>query len=65
VPVKVQPFLALNPIIFIVGSFRQIAISHQWPDLSLAATAIVSGLACFLFGSFVYLKLQNDFLDLL
>ena len=65
VPAKVQPFLALNPIIFIVGSFRQIAISHQWPDLSLAATAIVSGLACFLVGSFVYLKLQNDFLDLL
>jgi len=65
VPAKVQPFLALNPIIFIVASFRQIAISHEWPDLSLAATAIVSGLICFLFGSYVYLKLQDDFLDLL
>jgi ABC-type polysaccharide/polyol phosphate export permease len=65
VPARVQPFLALNPIIFIVSSIRQIALSKDWPDVHLMGAAMLSGLVCFTIGAIGFTLLRRDFMDLL
>ncbi len=65
VPPRVQPYLALNPLVFIVGSFRQIALSKAWPDLHLIGAALLSGLVYLFIGLTVFAFLKRDFMDLL
>ena len=65
VPAKIQPFLALNPIIFIVASMRQIALTKSLPDLHLIGSALISGSICLLIGSLTFVYLKRDFMDLL
>jgi lipopolysaccharide transport system permease protein len=65
VPAKVQPYLAFNPIANIVSSFRQIALSRDWPDVHLMAAALGSGLIWAAIGWFAFNALKRDFMDLL
>ncbi|MFY9781187.1 MAG: ABC transporter permease [Candidatus Baltobacteraceae bacterium] len=65
VPERVQHFLVLNPIIFIVSSIRQIALSKDWPDLHLMGAALLSGTVSLLIGWLAFRFLKRDFMDLL
>ncbi len=65
VPAKVQAFLAFNPIIWIVSSFRQIALTREWPDPTLMLYALASGVVSLAIGAFVFYRLRRDFMDLL
>jgi ABC-type polysaccharide/polyol phosphate export permease len=50
VPIGVRQFLVLNPIAQVVASLRQIMLSGNLPDLSLAGSAILSGLCMLALG---------------
>ncbi len=65
VPERVQRFLALNPIVYIVSSIRQIALTKQWPDPHLMGAALLSGSLCLLIGAVAFTFLKRDFMDLL
>jgi ABC-type polysaccharide/polyol phosphate export permease len=65
VPARIQPFLALNPIIFIAASMRQISLDKALPDLHLIGAALLSGTICLLLGTFTFVYLRRDFMDLL
>jgi ABC-type polysaccharide/polyol phosphate export permease len=65
VPVKVLPFLSINPLTFMVGSFRNIALVHGTPDFALAGKCLLVGTAYFLLGSIVFATRKSDFMDLL
>jgi len=65
VPAKVQPFLSINPLIFMVGSLRNIALERGIPDFHLAGRCLITGIVYFLIGSIVFATRKRDFMDLL
>ena len=65
VPVRIQPFLVINPIIYIVASMRQIALTNEFPDFHLIGAAMASGTACLAIGALTFIYLKRDFMDLL
>jgi len=65
VPARVHPYLALNPIVSIVSSIRQIVLSRDWPDLHLMGASLLSGCACLLVGSLAFVFMKRDFMDML
>jgi ABC-type polysaccharide/polyol phosphate export permease len=65
VPAKVQPFLSINPLIFMVGSLRNIALERGVPDFALAGRGLLTGIVYFLIGSIVFATRKRDFMDLL
>jgi ABC-type polysaccharide/polyol phosphate export permease len=48
-----------------VLSFRQIALSKEWPDPHLMGAALLSGVAWLLLGWLSFKFLKRDFMDLL
>jgi lipopolysaccharide transport system permease protein len=65
VPARVQQYLVLNPIAYIVSSFRQIALTREWPDVHLMLAALSSGAVSVAVGALVFSYLKRDFMDLL
>ncbi len=65
VPQAVQPYLSVNPLIFMVGSLRQIALVHGSPDFFLAAKSLLTGGIYFAIGCAVFASRKRDFMDLL
>jgi ABC-type polysaccharide/polyol phosphate export permease len=65
VPPRVEPYLALNPIVSIVSSIRQIVLSKEWPDVHLMGASLLSGCVCLILGSLVFNYMKRDFMDLL
>ena len=65
VPHSVQPYLSINPLIYMVGSLRQIALVPGAPDFALAGRGMLTGLVYFLIGAIVFATRKRDFMDLL
>ncbi|MBV9388355.1 MAG: ABC transporter permease [Chroococcidiopsidaceae cyanobacterium CP_BM_ER_R8_30] len=65
VPTRVQPFLFLNPLLPIIESLRQIALSGRAPSLSLIGEALLSGLIIFTLGLTCFQVWRTQFMDLL
>lgn len=65
VPIRVQPFLFLNPLLPIIESLRQIALSGVAPNLNLIAEALLSGLIIFSLGWTCFQVWRPQFMDLL
>ncbi len=65
VPAKVLPFLSINPLTYMVGSLRNIALVHGVPDFALAGKCLLIGTVYFLIGSIVFATRKRDFMDLL
>jgi ABC-type polysaccharide/polyol phosphate export permease len=65
VPVRVRPFLALNPLVPIIGSLRQIALTHNAPDLILIGWSLLTGVVTLGIGLAVFHALRKEFMDLL
>lgn len=63
VPARVQPYLAFNPVFFIVTSIRQVALSKAWPDPHLLLAAIVSGALYLLMGAAAFALMRRHFMD--
>jgi ABC-type polysaccharide/polyol phosphate export permease len=64
-PSSVKPFLLLNPLLPIIESIRQIALSGKSPDFYLIGNACIGGMVMLIAGwSFFRLK-QSEFMDLL
>jgi lipopolysaccharide transport system permease protein len=65
VPVTVRQFLIFNPILPIIESIRQIALSGNLPDLTLITHSLVSGLILITLGLVVFYRWRSQFMDLL
>ncbi len=65
VPVRVRPFLALNPLVPIISSLRQIALTHNAPDLILIGWSLLTGVVTLAIGLAVFHALRKEFMDLL
>jgi|SRR5271166_798552 len=65
VPERVRPFLAINPLVSIVGSLRQIALTHNPPDLALIGWSLLTGMATCAAGLALFSLLRREFMDLL
>ena len=65
VPEKVSRFLALNPILPIIESIRQIVLSGNFPDLGLIAHSLVSGVIVLVIGAIIFANWRSQFMDLL
>jgi lipopolysaccharide transport system permease protein len=65
VPARIQQYLVFNPIVNIVSSFRQIALTREWPDTHLMLAALASGVVSATIGWVSFNLLKRDFMDLL
>ncbi|MEM8831534.1 MAG: ABC transporter permease [Cyanobacteria bacterium P01_G01_bin.19] len=65
VPESVSRFLVLNPILPIIESIRQIALSGNSPDLVLIAHSLISGSIVLTVGIIAFSSWRNQFMDLL
>ena len=65
VPLRVRPFLALNPLVPIISSLRQIALTHNPPDLLLIGWSMLTGVVTLAVGLAVFHALRKEFMDLL
>lgn len=65
VPLRVRPFLALNPLVPIISSLRQIALTHNTPDLVLIGWSLLTGVVTLGIGLTVFHALRKEFMDLL
>ncbi|ACK69687.1 ABC-2 type transporter [Gloeothece citriformis PCC 7424] len=65
VPETVKPFISLNPLLPIIESIRQIALSGDLPNIHYMGQALISGLIFLFLGWSVFRWLQDQFMDLL
>jgi ABC-2 type transport system permease protein/lipopolysaccharide transport system permease protein len=65
IPESVKPFLALNPLLPIIESIRQISISAHSPDFSLIAQSLLSGVVILGIGWTCFRSWRHLFMDLL
>ncbi|MBE9227042.1 ABC transporter permease [Phormidium sp. LEGE 05292] len=65
VPANIRPFLALNPLISIIGSIRQIALSGELPDISLIGTSLLTSCVVLAVGCKLFYNWRSQFMDLL
>ncbi len=65
VPLRVRPFLALNPLVPIISSLRQIALTHTTPDLLLIGWSLLTGVVTLAVGLAIFHSLRKEFMDLL
>ena len=65
VPEKVRSILAVNPLIPIIESIRQISLSGDIPAINLIFHALLSGLIILTLGWIAFRFCQNQFMDLL
>lgn len=65
VPEAVKQFLILNPILPIIESIRQIALSNDLPDLMLITHSLLSGLIVVTIGAVAFTSWRSQFMDLL
>ena len=65
VPESVSRFLVLNPILPIIESIRQIALSGNLPEISLMIHSLISGLIVLTIGIMAFSSWRNQFMDLL
>ncbi len=63
VPESVKVFLKLNPLVGIVDSLRQIALTGNFPELSLTLQPLVGGLVILGLGWGCFRKWQSEFMD--
>lgn len=63
IPQKVLPIFNLNPMTPIIIAFRDILYYHKLPELKTLIIAIVFAVVSFLFGTFVFSKLQKHFAE--
>lgn len=65
VPDRVRSILAINPLLPIIESIRQISLSGEIPAINLIFHALISGLIIFFLGWITFCSWQNKFMDLL
>jgi lipopolysaccharide transport system permease protein len=65
VPKEVKPIIALNPLVSIVESLRQITLSGNLADINLIFGALLSGVIMMILGWLCFRYLQPQFMDLL
>jgi ABC-type polysaccharide/polyol phosphate export permease len=65
VPLRVRPFLALNPLVPIISSLRQIALTHNTPDPILIGWSLLTGVVTLAVGLALFHALRKEFMDLL
>jgi ABC-type polysaccharide/polyol phosphate export permease len=65
VPAKVQPFLAINPLVVIVTSLRQIALTRDPIAWNLIGASLATGFVCLVAGAVLFRTLKPHFMDLL
>ena len=65
VPARVQPYLAINPLTFTVGSIRQLALAPNVPDVHLMISSLLVGIVVAAAGAGVFFARKRDFMDLL
>ncbi len=65
IPPQVKPFVDLNPLVSIIESTRQIALSGEFPDLSLISGSLLGGMIIFGLGWSFFQRLKPQFMDLL
>lgn len=65
VPTEVKKFLLLNPLLPIIESIRQIALSGDLPQISLIIHAAISSLIVLTLGVLTFTIWQSKFMDLL
>lgn len=64
IPSRYQPFLAWNPLTFIIESFRYLLLGHSSGcKLEFALPSIFTTLAIFFFGLILYNKTQRKYVD--
>ncbi len=64
-PAKVKPFLLLNPLLPVIESIRQIALSGNSPDFYLIGNACIGGIVMLLIGLGFFRWRQAQLMDLL
>lgn len=64
VPAVIRPYIGLNPLVSVMNSVREIALSGSLPDLHLMGLAVLSGLIVLIVGALFFLTIKSDFMDL-
>ena len=65
VPASVKSFLILNPLMPVIESIRQIALSGTLPDVHLIVQSLLSGIIFFALGLSCFRWWRHSFMDLL
>jgi ABC-type polysaccharide/polyol phosphate export permease len=64
-PEKIRPLLLLNPLLPVIESIRQIALSGKLPDFTLIGNACIGGVVMLILGWSFFRWKQSQFMDLL
>jgi lipopolysaccharide transport system permease protein len=64
VPAVIRPYIGLNPLVAVMNSVREIALSGSLPDLHLMSLAVLSGSIVLIVGALFFLTIKSDFMDL-
>lgn len=64
-PANAKPFMLLNPLLPVIESIRQIALSGKTPDFYLIGNACVGGIVMLIIGWSFFRWKQAQFMDLL
>lgn len=64
IPQVAKPFIDLNPLVAVMNSVRQVALSGNFPDYRLILLALIAGVISAIVGALFFLTLKSDFMDL-
>lgn len=64
VPMVIRPYIELNPLVAVMNSVREIALSGSLPDVHLMGLALLSGIIALVVGALFFLTIKADFMDL-
>jgi lipopolysaccharide transport system permease protein len=65
VPEGVKKVLVFNPLLPIINSIRQVTLSGNFPDVTLIAASLLSGIIVLAIGAIAFILWQDNFMDLL
>lgn len=63
IPSNLQPFLALNPMYYLIVSYQDVLMLGHFPDQSIFLTLLIVSLLTFIFGYSFFIKMKRVFVD--
>ncbi|MFT9849648.1 ABC transporter permease [Aneurinibacillus sp. REN35] len=63
IPTSLQPFLALNPMYYLIVSYQDVLMLGRFPDAGIFVTLSLVSLLTFLLGYVFFIKMKRVFVD--
>ena len=65
VPPRLLPIYMLNPMAVIINAYREVTLKGNWPDMVQVGIATLISLLVFVIGYYIFIKLEDNFADVI